>query len=179
MPLTPGTSSATNAGYLSSSKREIPVVCHICGVTFLTTRWHAPRAKYCGRRCYYKSMAPRGTIVLNCDVCGKEYYRSPSHAHYAKKTCSMKCRGMASRTAEPGSGDYPLVRRWMRRRDMIKACSRCGYDVVPNILVIHHVDRDRTNNTLTNLKVLCPNCHAIEHLPENKGGWHHASTKRK
>jgi predicted HNH restriction endonuclease len=42
--------------------------------------------------------------------------------------------------------------------------------------VIHHKDRDRDNNAMENLAVLCPNCHAIEHMKENKEGWKHAST---
>lgn len=30
-------------------------------------------------------------------------------------------------------------------------------------LHIHHKDHDKTNNALTNLEYLCPNCHSIEH----------------
>lgn len=34
-------------------------------------------------------------------------------------------------------------------------------------LELHHVDGDRFNNSLENLQVLCPNCHAIQ--PGNSG----------
>jgi predicted HNH restriction endonuclease len=50
-------------------------------------------------------------------------------------------------------------------------CEKCGYDEVPGILIVHHKDRNRANNELNNLAVLCPNCHAIEHLEERKNKW--------
>lgn len=39
-------------------------------------------------------------------------------------------------------------------------CSVCGYKEEEDILQIHHIDEDRSNNNLDNLIVLCPNCHA-------------------
>jgi 5-methylcytosine-specific restriction endonuclease McrA len=52
----------------------------------------------------------------------------------------------------------------MKRRDMIIKCERCEYDEMPEILGVHHKDRNRKNNDLSNLEVLCPNCHSLEHL---------------
>lgn len=46
---------------------------------------------------------------------------------------------------------------------MLSACERCGFDRDKAILGVHHKDRDRHNNELTNLEVLCPNCHSMEH----------------
>jgi 5-methylcytosine-specific restriction endonuclease McrA len=45
-------------------------------------------------------------------------------------------------------------------------CNRCGFDAHPEILTVHHKDRDRSNNLTDNLEVLCPNCHALEHYAE-------------
>jgi len=164
-----------NAGH----QKDIEKTCEICGTSFLAARCRASIAKYCSRGCYYKSMAKKGSVTLSCDVCNKEYYRPPSHSHYKKKTCSLVCRGIASRTEKPISKDFPSVRLWMKRRNMIKSCNRCNYEIHPEILVVHHIDRNRTNNDLNNLEVLCPNCHALEHYFENKEGWYHASQKRK
>jgi 5-methylcytosine-specific restriction endonuclease McrA len=44
-----------------------------------------------------------------------------------------------------------------------KKCERCGYNKL-EILQIHHIDKDRNNNKMENLKLLCPNCHAEEHF---------------
>lgn len=51
----------------------------------------------------------------------------------------------------------------MIKRDMIKQCEHCGYDKIPEILGVHHKDKNRNNNNISNLIVLCPNCHSIEH----------------
>ena len=39
-------------------------------------------------------------------------------------------------------------------------CAVCGYNEEPKILQVHHKDSNRTNNTVENLCILCPNCHA-------------------
>ena len=48
-------------------------------------------------------------------------------------------------------------------------CNRCQYADFPEILEVHHIDRDRTNNELENLEILCPNCHQVEHLLNSDG----------
>lgn len=42
------------------------------------------------------------------------------------------------------------------------ACEICGYNKI-EILHVHHKDRNRKNNDLDNLKLICPNCHYEEH----------------
>lgn len=45
------------------------------------------------------------------------------------------------------------------------SCIQCGFnktrDNGQSILEIDHIDGDHTNNTRENLRVLCPNCHAL------------------
>lgn len=43
-------------------------------------------------------------------------------------------------------------------------CENCGTEIWlgnPIPLEVHHLDGDRLNNTLENLQLLCPNCHAL------------------
>lgn len=43
-------------------------------------------------------------------------------------------------------------------------CERCGnteWEGQPIPLEVHHIDGDRTKNSLDNLQLLCPNCHAL------------------
>jgi hypothetical protein len=48
-------------------------------------------------------------------------------------------------------------------------CERCGYNKYPEILVVHHTDRNRKNGAKENLELLCPNCHEEEHLLNSDG----------
>jgi len=45
-----------------------------------------------------------------------------------------------------------------------RVCERCGrveWEGEPIPLQVHHIDGDRTNNSVENLQILCPNCHAL------------------
>lgn len=44
-------------------------------------------------------------------------------------------------------------------------CNVCNYSVCENMLDVHHIDNDRSNNKIENLEVLCV--------------WHHACKTRK
>lgn len=50
-----------------------------------------------------------------------------------------------------------------------RACQRCGWGAEPGILELHHKDRNRRNNHLSNLIVVCPNCHAVDHFQRKDG----------
>ena len=57
-------------------------------------------------------------------------------------------------------------------RDGIKLhqCEKCGlteWNGKPIPLELHHKDGDHYNNEMSNLEILCPNCHAQE--PNNSG----------
>lgn len=43
-----------------------------------------------------------------------------------------------------------------------KVCERCEYAQHEAAIIVHHKDRNRSNNDVTNLEILCANCHAIE-----------------
>ena len=40
-------------------------------------------------------------------------------------------------------------------------CNRTKWLDSPIPLELHHIDGDRTNNTLQNIELLCPNCHSL------------------
>jgi 5-methylcytosine-specific restriction endonuclease McrA len=50
-------------------------------------------------------------------------------------------------------------------------CDACQWDAHPEVLEVHHKDRNRANNHPTNLRILCPTCHDVEHLRTNSGKW--------
>jgi Zn finger protein HypA/HybF involved in hydrogenase expression len=44
-------------------------------------------------------------------------------------------------------------------------CERCGYSKI-QILQVHHKDKNRGNNDLDSLELICPNCHYEQHYLE-------------
>ena len=132
--------------------------CGVCGKNFSFIATRANSAKYCSRECYYKSLRSKGTVNYKCQHCEVDFKGSPSHP---RKFCSRACVGKSKKTVFEAK--FTTVRKAMVSRDMIKACQRCGYNAHPEILGVHHMDRNRKNNSLENLEVLCPNCHSLEH----------------
>lgn len=100
---------------------------------------------------------------VSCVICGKKILSGLN-----RKTCSRKCSNI-----QRSGIQYKLN----RPKDIIKyqkgiklrlinikgkKCERCGYDKY-EILQIHHKDRNRKNNNIENLELICPNCHYEEH----------------
>ena len=100
-------------------------------------------------------------ITKVCPVCSEEF--STLNNSKEKTTCSFSCANTHFRSGE----DHPNYRETStkyRNKVDISECNRCGYNSFTEILQVHHIDRNRRNNELLNLEVLCPNCHSIEHL---------------
>lgn len=101
-----------------------------------------------------------------CIVCGKLIL-----AGLHKKTCSRSCanknrtgvRYKIGRPKDKVKSQQALKLRLLEKRG--KACERCCYNKF-EILQIHHKDRNKHNNNLNNLEILCPNCHYEDHFLE-------------
>jgi len=64
-----------------------------------------------------------------------------------------------------------IIRDYIKRHELLEyKCQSCGNKGFwlnqEMTLELHHIDGDGTNNELTNLQYLCPNCHS---LTENYG----------
>ncbi len=61
-----------------------------------------------------------------------------------------------------------VVREYRKKafRLLPNCCNRCGYNTIIKILEVHHIDKDRGNNNIENLEILCPNCHKANHFLE-------------
>jgi len=114
-----------------------------------------------------------------CKFCGKEFYRADSKKKCSKSGlffCSRECKDLAQRIGglkeiQPSHygrvlSDYRLL---AKREKPSECCERCGYGKVPGILQVHHKDRNRLNNSIDNLEIICPNCHQEEHFLNNDG----------
>lgn len=140
--------------------------CEVCGSQFDHIASRCNKAKYCSRKCYYKAMHLKGSVTINCHHCGKYFKASPSEK---RKYCSRACIGKEG--MKSWHPVFTTVRKAMIRRGMLKECNRCGFNRYPKILGVHHIDRNRNNNAFSNLEILCPNCHSIEHMKHTPHGF--------
>lgn len=117
---------------------------------------------FCSSACYGISLRKE----IPCLVCGKLIL-----AGFNKKTCSRTCAnkyraGIKYKIGRPKdkAGTFRILKlRIMEERG--KKCEKCSYSKY-EILHIHHKDKNRNNNTLENLIIVCPNCHYEEHYLE-------------
>lgn len=90
--------------------------------------------------------------------------RCERHARKARRQYDDR-RGT---TKERGyGGTWRKVRRmYMRRHPLCERCEASGR--VIEAALVHHRDRDTSNNTDANLEALCRRCHEIEHAQERR-----------
>lgn len=100
---------------------------------------------------------------IACLVCSK-----PILAGLNKKTCSRECSNK-NRTGIQYRGsrlhDKVITIRQIKMQLLSargEKCERCSYNK-PQVLQVHHKNRNRKENKLTNLELICPNCHYEEH----------------
>ena len=141
-----------------ASRQQMESTCAVCSAKFTHIASRANKAKYCSPACYGKAMSQKGTAQYECAHCGVTFLDAPSHK---RKYCSRQCVNKAKK--EFWSPAFTTVRKAMVRRGAVKKCERCGYDAHPEILGVHHKDRNNRNNAPNNLEVLCPICHSLEH----------------
>lgn len=144
-----------------SERISITTNCAICNTSFTHTPIRCKTAKYCSNTCRYKSYAKIGTIVLPCDWCGQMIRKSPSHIR-KNNFCSMPCRSSGMSRVQNGKRHAIFSEDWSK-------CSRCGWDELPDTLVVHHKDRNNRNNAVENRQVFCWNCHMVEHFIASDG----------
>ncbi len=104
-----------------------------------------------------------------CVVCGKLIM-----AGLNKKTCSRSCAninrtGINYKIGSPRDkvkSQQALKVRLLKERG--GSCERCGYNKY-EILQVHHKNRNRDDNILSNLELICPNCHYEEHYLKKVG----------
>lgn len=62
---------------------------------------------------------------------------------------------------------YKTIKKLLRQT--VFMCQMCGWSKEPGILEIHHLDHNPLNNVATNVKLICPNCHSLEHFRMRTG----------
>jgi len=124
---------------------------------------HSCSASFCNKKREKKVHGVGCKYPHPCMFCGKLTRN--------KKFCSHKCcSDFLLRKADKKIEDGIIVSsQKLRRYLMIRLdnkCSKCGWgekNPVSNTvcLDLHHIDGDHKNNVLSNVELLCPNCHSL------------------
>lgn len=137
---------------------------------------------FCSRSCSSKHLQiVRRLPNATCAYCIKCFYRRPSKKDTGKSGLLFCCRehkdlaqriGGIKEIQPPHYGEVLKTYRVAAFRVYPHKCNRCGYDEVVEALEVHHRDRNRENNTIENLEIICPTCHVVEHLgPRDCSEW--------
>lgn len=150
--------------------------CAFCEKTFSKQLKHVnadrKRGKnvdYCGIRCSKR----KEWTWIKCHKCHKKVAIKPSHKksksgfYYCSRSCSASVNNTIYKAKEnhpnwvDGRGSYRSV-------GLSEACEDCG-ETRYYLLVVHHVNKNRTQNSKDNLITLCLNCHGMRHLVVRDG----------
>lgn len=163
----------------------IEMTCAHCGNPFKSRPVDVKRGrKFCSPSCGSTfrrgERLPQTATMVPCAHCGKEFLKSPSKCQATKHGVYFCCRnhkdiaqrigGVAS-IQPPHYGTGTQEYRAIAFRSLPAVCNRCGYDRIPGVLVVHHIDRDHNHSNLSNLEILCPTCHSEEHFNAGDGMW--------
>jgi 5-methylcytosine-specific restriction endonuclease McrA len=167
-------------------RKTIDRNCDWCQKQYLakTHRLRSGKGLYCSYECGIKarSFAQNKDKIPNvtCAYCGIEIYRNPTKLKKSKSKLYFCCRehksiaqriGGIKEIHPPHYSDSLKSYRDKAFRFLDNKCNRCNYDECPAILQVHHKDKNRNNNELNNLEILCPNCHALHHYLDGSWRW--------
>lgn len=157
-------------------KRNPNVSCAVCKTRVYRRPVELQMSKgkaFCNQKCY--GLSQRNETP--CLMCSAPILAS-KHARTCSRACANKYRtGIRYKLGRPlkdkVQNQRALKIRLIKERGV--RCERCSYAKV-EILHVHHRDRNRNNNDLKNLELICPNCHYEEHYLEKS--WLNGSVSR-
>jgi predicted RNA-binding Zn-ribbon protein involved in translation (DUF1610 family) len=148
--------------------------CDCCGVEYKKQARLSVGSKYehyCSVSCGNKDNINNTHIEFCCANCGIVFFRTKSKLKNSKHNiyfCSRACKDKGQsyiteiQPAHYNTGTGKSSYRSKALNNLPNVCAVCEYDNV-DALEVHHIDKDRQNNSLSNLLVLCANCHTLIH----------------
>ncbi len=147
---------------MTEYKRKHNTTCSICDTPIYRRPAEIKQSReglFCSQACYGISCRKEKP----CIICGTLILAGAN-----KKTCGRACANKhrigiqykINRPKDNAVGQKSLKLQLLKYRG--KKCERCDYKKY-QILQIHHKNKNRKDNGLKNLELLCPNCHMEIH----------------
>jgi hypothetical protein len=152
-------------------RRGVVRTCPVCKQEFVS-RYQDGKAtqKYCSIQCRGKGKQNR--VEVQCAYCCIYFYKKVSKLKLSKSKfyfCSRQCKdkgqslkGGIKEIMPPHYGTGSIDYRALFTPEELY-CRRCGYKEFDCSVQVHHIDKDRNNNSKENLYPLCANCHWALH----------------
>jgi len=157
------------------------VNCTYCGaLTYKRPRdLKVNKRHFCSKECYLKCV--RANLKRSCAFCEKPFVTKGRPQKHCSRACANRNRRGIKYDGSNKYNNYSTVQRlrnYVIERDGEK-CLWCELGIEwqgkPLQLQLDHIDGNRENNKLENLRLLCPNCHKKTKTWAKKKG----STSRK
>ena len=141
------------------------ICCASCGNDFLCDGSRT-KASYCSLSCYSVARKSKPLEQIECKGCLTKFTPKKRSVIYCSKGC-------VKRTLQLKNIENGLFFSYKKaKKHLIKSasgCSKCGWSDEIGVLELHHIDRNHKNNHISNLQILCPNCHSIDHFKSKDG----------
>lgn len=154
------------------------VSCLECQKNFYAKPRHIQKGwgKFCSKKC--KNLSQKTGKTVSCFSCNQHIYRnlkdlrsSSSDKYFCSKACQTIWRNaqyVGNRHGSSKGGESSYKQIWQRAK-VAPLCAKCKTRYM-RILAIHHKDRNRKNNKVSNLVWLCHNCYFLVHHYKNEAG---------
>lgn len=132
-----------------------------------------------------------GILFKICECCKINYEINRNDISLYRKYCSIKCQKEFEKNKnieKIKNGDisfgYKIYKNYLIEVNGDK-CMECGWCEVNKVtnkvpIELEHIDGNSNNNSLENLKLLCPNCHSLTptYRALNRGNGRHKRMER-
>lgn len=153
------------------------IACIICETQFYAKPSHITRGwgKYCSKKCQYESQ--KNGLIYPCFECNKPVYRTPKSVLVSKSGkffCDKSCQTIwrnsnlySGKQHANWNGGKASYRSILIKSGVNRICKKCN-TTDTRVLAVHHKDKNRNNNDISNLLWLCNNCHYLVHHYEDE-----------
>lgn len=141
-----------------------PKTCQNCSKVI---SYESRENKYCSSSCSAKISNRKRKQMAMCPICMRDFSKKRADQIYCSISCANNSRnnGIVKLIESNEIVGNSALRSYLMHRWNEK-CQRCGWGIRNETsgsvcLDMHHIDGNSENTKLSNVELLCPNCHSL------------------